>query len=56
MLWLAEQGKWGGGPVLGYDIVDKKLVVNKKEAKLVNLIFNKYLEKCSVLNVVEFLN
>ena len=56
MLWLAEQGKWGGGHVLGYDLVGKKLVINKAEAKLVNLIFNKYLEKGSVLKVVEFLN
>jgi site-specific DNA recombinase len=56
MLWRAEKGLWNGGHVLGYDLVDKKLVINKQEAKLVNLIFNKYLEKGSVLKVVEFLN
>ncbi len=56
LLWRAQQGLWNGGHVLGYDLVDKKLVVNKQEAKFVNLIFNKYLEKGSVLKVVEFLN
>lgn len=56
MQWRAEQGLWNGGQVLGYEIVDKKLVVNKEEAKLVNLIFGKYLELGSVLKVVEYLN
>ena len=56
MLWRAKQGLWNGGHVLGYDLVDKKLVMSKKEAKFVNLIFKKYLEKGSVLKVVEFLN
>ncbi len=56
MQWRAEQGLWNGGQVLGYDIVDKKLVVNKKEAKLVKLMFEKYLELGSVLKVVEWLN
>jgi site-specific DNA recombinase len=56
LLWRAQQGLWNGGHVLGYDLVDKKLVVNKQEAKLVNHIFEKYLEKGSVLKVVEYLN
>jgi site-specific DNA recombinase len=56
MLWRAQQGLWNGGHVLGYDLVDKKLVINQREAKLVNLVFKKYLELGSVLKVVEFLN
>jgi DNA invertase Pin-like site-specific DNA recombinase len=56
MQWRAEQGLWNGGQILGYDLVDKKLVVNKKEAKLVNLMYKKYLELGSVLKVVEYLN
>jgi len=56
MLWRAQQGLWNGGQILGYDLIDKKLSVNKDEAKLVNLMFNKYLELGSVLKVVEYLN
>ncbi|MHC4124614.1 MAG: recombinase family protein [Planctomycetota bacterium] len=56
MQWRAEQGLWNGGQVLGYDLVDKKLIVNEKEAKLVRLMFKKYLELGSVLQVVEWLN
>ena len=56
MLWRAQQGLWNGGQILGYDLIDKKLAVNKNEAKLVNLMFNKYLELGSVLKVVEHLN
>jgi len=56
MLWRATQGLWNGGHVLGYDLVKKELVENKKESKLVNLIFSKYLELGSVLKVVEYLN
>ena len=56
MQWRAEQGLWNGGQVLGYDLVDKKLAINPKEAKLVKLMFEKYLELGSVLKVVEWLN
>lgn len=41
----AEQGKWLGGLVnLGYDVVDKTLVMNEQEAKLVKIIYAKYFE------------
>jgi site-specific DNA recombinase len=56
MVWRASQGLWNGGHVLGYDLVDKKLVINKHESKLVNLTFSKYLEFGSILKVVEYLN
>ena len=56
MFWRAQQGLWNGGQILGYNLVDKKLVVNKDEAKTVNLMFKKYLELGSVLKVVEYLN
>jgi site-specific DNA recombinase len=45
----ASQGKYvGGGPILGLDVVDKKYVVNREEAKLVREIFNRFenLESC----------
>jgi site-specific DNA recombinase len=45
----ARQGKYvGGGPILGLDVVDKKYVVNREEAKLVRDIFDRFekLESC----------
>lgn len=37
--------EWNGGtPPLGYDVVNKKLVVNPKEAEAVKLIFNRIAE------------
>jgi len=43
-----RKGMWMGGTVpLGYDIQDKQLIINDKEAKLVRLIFDTYIEvKC----------
>ena len=37
-----RRGKWGGPP-LGYDVKDKKLVINPAEAKNVRVIFEPYL-------------
>ena len=38
-----KKGMWMGGPApLGYDVVDKMLVVNPKEAKVVKLIYEQY--------------
>ncbi|MBI1209747.1 MAG: recombinase family protein [Azospirillum sp.] len=40
-----RRGLWMGGlPSLGYDVVDRKLVVNAAEADLVRLIFRRFLE------------
>jgi site-specific DNA recombinase len=40
-----RKGIWMGGNVpLGYDLQDRKLVVNEAEAKTVRLIFERYLE------------
>lgn len=53
-----RKGKWGGGqPVLGYD-VDRttrspRLIVNAAEAAQVRAIFDLYLERGSLLPVVE---
>jgi site-specific DNA recombinase len=52
-----RKGKWTGGQVpLGYDVVDKKLVINELEAVLVNDIFDLYLERRSALSVARELN
>ncbi|HBS76781.1 MAG TPA: hypothetical protein DEA31_02910 [Alphaproteobacteria bacterium] len=51
------KGIWvGGNPRLGYDIINKKLVVNKTEADTVKLLFNKYLELQSVALLKKFAN
>jgi len=37
------KGMWmGGPPPLGYDVVDRKLLINKEEAKQVNHIFKRF--------------
>ena len=48
----AKKGLWTGGHApLGYDAVNKVLVVNEKEAALVNRIFKMYLEYQSTIKV-----
>lgn len=40
-----KKGMWmGGHPPLGYDIVERKLIVNKEEARTIRHIFDRYLE------------
>ena len=44
-----KKGLWmGGQPALGYDVKDKKLVVNEAEAETVRVIFRRYLDLDSV--------
>src|SRR6188474_766957 len=44
-----KKGMWmGGQPSLGYDVKDKKLIVNKTEAETVRHIFRRYVELKSV--------
>jgi site-specific DNA recombinase len=44
-----KKGLWMGGPVpLGYDVVDRKLLVNKAEVEQVEYIYEKYLHFQSV--------
>lgn len=35
----AKSGLWNGGIILGYDIVDKKLVINEDESEIIKQIF-----------------
>jgi len=52
-----RRGQWTGGVVpLGYDKVDKKLVVVEAEAQLVRRIFDLYLAHRSVVSVARLLN
>ena len=48
------RGMWMGGiPPLGYDVVDRKLVVNETEAELVRLIFKRFLRVGSVTKLAQ---
>ncbi len=49
-----KKGMWmGGRPPLGYDILDKKLVVNEAEAETVRTLFRLYLELKTVKKLFE---
>lgn len=49
-----KKGMWMGGTVpLGYDLIDKKLIINKEEGQIVKFIFKNYLEYRSEKKVVE---
>ena len=51
-----RKGMWMGGcPPLGYDVVDRRLVVNPNEAELVKLIYQTYLQLGSVRHLKEHL-
>jgi DNA invertase Pin-like site-specific DNA recombinase len=48
-----RKGMWMGGSIpLGYDVKQRKLVVNQQEAKVVNEIYRRYLEVGSVAKSV----
>ena len=52
-----KKGMWmGGPPPLGYDAVNRKLIVNKEEAKTVRRIYRKYAELGSVRELKEELD
>jgi DNA invertase Pin-like site-specific DNA recombinase len=49
-----RKGMWmGGTPPLGYDVLDGKLVVNEREAELVQLIFRRFLRVRSVTKLAQ---
>lgn len=48
-----NRGMWTGGrPILGYRVVDKRLVVDPDEASQVRAIFKLYLERGSIRDVI----
>jgi DNA invertase Pin-like site-specific DNA recombinase len=52
-----RKGKWTGGPTpLGYNVVDRKLVVNEAEAALVRRLYDLYLDLRSAVAVAGALN
>ncbi len=52
-----QKGKYmGGQPVLGYDVIDKKLVINKDERYQVEQIFEYYQNGRSINEIVDIIN
>ncbi len=52
-----KKGMWMGGyPMLGYDITDRKLVINEEEAKVVKMIYDRFIETESCTVIVNELN
>ena len=52
-----KKGMWmGGQPSLGYDVRDRKLVVNEAEADTVRMIFRRYVDLRSVRGLKESLD
>jgi len=52
-----RRGLWTGGPVpLGYDLVEKQLVLNEKEAEQAREVFRLYINLGSILAVAEEAN
>ena len=52
-----QKGMWmGGNPPLGYDIIDRKLVINAPEAKLIEHIFTRFLVLASATHLAKELN
>ncbi|HIF51319.1 MAG TPA: recombinase family protein [Thiotrichaceae bacterium] len=52
-----KRGMWMGGVVpLGYDVIDKKLVVNNVEAKIVKHIYERYIKLGTVRKLKEELD
>jgi hypothetical protein len=52
-----RKGKWTGGtPPLGYDVVNKKLVVNQVEAAHARRLYELYLDRRSAVGVANALN
>lgn len=54
---ISSQGlHCGGSPPLGYDVADKKLVINESEAEIVRLIFDMYSKKYTYNDMAKELN
>ena len=49
-----RKGMWmGGTPPLGYDVVDRKLLINRQEAKIIHFIYERYLQHGSIIKLVK---
>ncbi|MBL7046503.1 MAG: recombinase family protein [Candidatus Marinimicrobia bacterium] len=52
-----QKGKYmGGQPILGYDVVDKKLIINENEKYQIQKIYDFYLNNRSIRKIVDMVN
>lgn len=52
-----KKGMWMGGNIpFGYDVNDRKLIINKDEAKIIRTLFDTYLETNSIIDTARSLN
>lgn len=56
MTQRAKEGSWNGGVVFGYDSIEKELIINPKEAEIVQLIFTLYVEGKGLKAMANHLN
>ncbi|MGV2939306.1 recombinase family protein [Mesobacillus sp. LC4] len=56
MTQRAKEGNWNGGVVFGYDSVEKELVINPDEAKIVKHIFQLYADGKGLKAITNHLN
>lgn len=52
----ALEGSWNGGVVFGYDTIEKELVINKKEAEIVQQIYQLYANGKGLKSIANYLN
>lgn len=52
----ALEGSWNGGIVFGYDTIEKQLIINQKEAKVVRLIYKMYADGNGLKAIANHLN
>ncbi|WP_339148236.1 MULTISPECIES: recombinase family protein [unclassified Sutcliffiella] len=56
MTQRAKVGSWNGGVVFGFDSIEKELIINPKEAEIVQLIFTLYAEGKGLKALANHLN
>ncbi len=52
----ALEGSWNGGVVFGYDAIEKELIINQREAEVVQLIYKLYAEGKGLKAIANHLN
>lgn len=52
----AREGSWNTSPPFGYNILDKKLIINQSESKIVKDIYKKYMNGASMDLIAKNLN
>lgn len=52
-----KKGMWMGGSIpIGYDLKDRRLIINENEAKIIRTLFDVYIEKGSITKTYRELN